>query len=107
MTPDAWLATRVPVPPTAIARRLREVLGSRLAVPAADLTDVFLLAGEGLLALLLVAGRTSRETALDLLCADAFVTYAFEAASDDPDRVQPRALRAMARIARLSVAPAR
>ena len=107
VTPEAWLQARVPVPPPAITARVREVLGSRLAVPVADVTEVFLTAGEGLLALLLVEGRTTRETALDLLCADAFVTYAFEAASCDPERVQVRAERAMARISKLSTAPAR
>ena len=106
VTPDAWLAARSPVPPLAIAQRMRDVLGSRLTAPVSDVADVFLSAGEGLVSLLLIKGRTTRETALDLLCADAFVTYAFEAASADPDRVQGRAERAMARISRLAAAPA-
>ena len=107
VTPESWLAARTPVPPQAITQRLREMLGSRLTVPVTDVADIFLIAGEALLALLLVEGRTTRETALDLLCADAFVTYAFEAASCDPERVQARAERAMARISKLSIARAR
>ena len=105
VTPAAWLAGRAPAP-DALSRRLREVLGARLSAPTHDLADVFLSAGEGLLSLLLLEGRTSRETALDLLCADALVTYAFEVASDDPARLQARGERAMARISELSVSSA-
>lgn len=106
MTAEEWLAAREPIP-GALAQRLREVLGLQLTRPATDLADLFLTAGEGLLSLLLLEGRTSRETALDLLCADALVTYAFEAGSDDPASLQRRAERAMARISHLSVVPAR
>jgi hypothetical protein len=58
-------------------------------------------AGERLLDALLNAGTTSRATALDLLAVDALITYAFQAAADDPARLEQRAAMAMARIAAL------
>ena len=103
MTPAAWLASRRPVPPPALAGRLIEALGAEAHVPPADMSDVLLAASEGLLRRLLTAGRTDRQTALDLLTADAFVTYAFEAASDDAARITSRAQRAMTRISQLAV----
>jgi hypothetical protein len=101
-TPAAWLDVREPVPPPALAARLREVLGAQVDVPVGDLADVFLGKAEGLLTTLFGEGRTTRATALDLLCADALVTYAFEAACDDPDRLGARAQRAIQRISRLA-----
>jgi hypothetical protein len=51
---------------------------------------------------LLADGRTGRECAPELLAADALVTYAFEAASDDSPRLAGRARDAMTRLARLA-----
>jgi hypothetical protein len=47
-----------------------------------------------------VAGRTSqgRESALDLLAADALATYALEAAAETPATLEDRALDAMNRL---------
>lgn len=69
--------------------------------PVADVPDVCLEAGERLLASLLHSGSTSRATALDLLAVDSLVTFAFQAAADDPSRIEPRAAAAMRRIAAL------
>ncbi len=104
IAPTAWLAARQPVPPAALAARLTDALGARANEPTADLVEVLLCAGEALLSRLLSEGRTDRQTALDLLAADAFVTYAFEAASDEPALVTERAQRAMAQISHLAVA---
>ena len=104
LTPRGWLAERSPEPPPALAARLLEALGARATMPTAEVGLVLLEAGESLLSRLLVEGRTDRESALDLLAADAFVTYAFEAACDDPAHISERARHAMARISRLSVA---
>lgn len=101
-TPAAWLDEREPVPPPALAVRLREVVGAQLHEPTTDVADVFLAKAECLLTTLFGEGRTTRATALDLLCADALVTYAFEAASDDPDRLGARAQRAITRISQLA-----
>jgi hypothetical protein len=102
VTADEWLLSRDPAPPPSLAERLRLVLAAAedpgRARPAAD---VYLTAGEALLGELLRDGCVSRESALDLLTADALVTYAFEAASAEPARLEARAQRAMARIAAL------
>ncbi len=50
------------------------------------------------------AGGLPREVALDLLSADAFVTYAFEAAADDPTTITSAADEAMRAVSDLAVA---
>jgi hypothetical protein len=47
-------------------------------------------------------GCTCRAQALELLAADALVTYAFEAASEEPEALAARADEAMRRIAELA-----
>lgn len=56
-------------------------------------------AGEALLAQHLASDTTSRDSALDLLAVDALVTYAFEAAADQPELLVQRAASAMQRVA--------
>ena len=51
---------------------------------------------------LVVDGCLTRDAALDLLAVDALVTYAFEAAADEPSSLEARAGRALARIAALA-----
>jgi hypothetical protein len=46
----------------------------------------------------LKSGAASRDSAFDLLSSDAFITYAFEAAADEPEVVSARAEAAMRRI---------
>jgi hypothetical protein len=65
----------------------------------------YLGAAEALLRQLLGANCTSRDCALDLLAADALVTFAFELAGDDPARIEARAELATARLAALASAP--
>lgn len=103
VTAEQWLVAREPVPPSSLADRLRRAL-ARLgdADRAAPRAEVYLSAGERLLGELLREGCTSRESALDLLAADALITYAFEAASLEPDLLEARARRAMVRIAALA-----
>jgi hypothetical protein len=74
----AWLARRTPLPPGALAAHLAAAVIDR----DAPLPDH--LAGEGaeLLARVTRAPADGRERALDLLAADAFVTYAFEAQAE-------------------------
>jgi len=74
----AWLDARRPVPPAA--------LRACLAAPVTDSTEPLPehLAELGRRVLVRVAGHPGggRELALDLLAADAFVTYAFEAQAE-------------------------
>lgn len=106
-TVERWLATREPAPPPALAARLRELLGpSALAAREREATEVLLAAGEAVLARLLREAKTTRESALDLLAADALVTYAFEAAAEAPAALEERAARSMASIAHVPAAVA-
>jgi len=75
----AWLETRRPVPPASLRERLRSAvhdspdgLVAHLARHGRELLDT-------------VAARPNggRELALDLLAADAFATYAFEAQAEE------------------------
>jgi len=68
------------------------------------LAEALLRAGEESLDRALHGDARSRDAALDLLAADAFVTYAFEAASDEPDTMIDRANDAMRRISTLLAA---
>ena len=101
MTLGAWLDSRTPVPPPALAERVQSLLAADASAPAPQIPDRCLAAAEGLLVTLVDSAGTTRDAALDLLAADALVTYAFEAASDEPDGLEERARRAMQRIAAL------
>lgn len=94
------------LPPPALAHRMQTALdGYRVSIGAAATLatpEVYLGAGELLLTRLIGADCTSRNCALDLLAADALVTYAFELAGDDPARIEVRAELATARFAALA-----
>ena len=105
MTLARWLDARRPAPPPALRARIDTALGWRLHQDTLDLADTFLAAAEGLVRSLLDEDATSRESALDLLAADALVTYAFEALSEQPAHLTRRASEAMTRIAALARAP--
>jgi len=83
MTPPdllAWLAQRRPAPPPALAAHLAAAAAGSPAPEASPGTLVAL--GHRLLARVTAAPAGGRELALDLLAADAFVTYAFEAQAE-------------------------
>lgn len=95
MTPSAWLDSRRPAPPPTLRAHL-----ARRMNPAPEGTAVsalpghFAAAGRDLLARVLSRPGAGRELALDLLAADALVTYAFEAqAEEDPGRLVELAQR--------------
>ena len=105
-TVAAWLAERQPTPPAALLRRLQEALGDSGQRDAEHASDLCLAAGERLLTIVLGEEDARRDYALDLLTADALVTYAFEAASGTPGELAARAARAMSNIASLGAAAA-
>ena len=90
MTRDAvrlWLASRTPAPPEALAHKLAQCLDAAPdgALAGDSLAEV---AGRlGVTALRSVVRRqgVAYDSAMDLLVADAFVTYAFEAAAEAGD----------------------
>ena len=78
----AWLETRRPVPPDALRVCLEAAVTDGELSPRVPLPDQLALLGRQVLAR--VAGRPDggRELALELLAADAFITYAFEAQAE-------------------------
>lgn len=81
MTVEQWLLSRSPVAPEPLLQRLLEVLGDGARAPEAQASRVFLESARSLLGALLGESRFEREGALDLLVADALMTYAFEHAA--------------------------
>jgi hypothetical protein len=67
-----------------------------------DLASVIVYAAREQLSVVLRAEPMTRAQALDLLAADAFATYAFEAAADDPSSLTERADAAMEMFAALA-----
>jgi hypothetical protein len=104
MTVREWLAQRQPAPPAALLARVETVLGAAAGESAGMAAEVCLRAAERLVAELLRGDCASRESALDLLAADALVTYAFEAAAETPGTLATTASAAMQRIASLDAA---
>ncbi|MFI5230108.1 MAG: hypothetical protein ACHQWU_13625 [Gemmatimonadales bacterium] len=98
-TVASWLAAARPEAPAPLAERVREYIAAGGARPAAEAPEVCVDAAVALLGELLSRASTGRESALDLLTVDALVTYAFEAATVSADRLRPRALDAMSRLA--------
>lgn len=85
----AWLDARRPVPPPT----LREHLITLVPDASENGPDQLVDAGVALLARVLDRSEGGRELALDLLAADALVTYAFEAQAE----VDTAGLAALAR----------
>jgi hypothetical protein len=101
VTVGEWLSARTPAPPEPLAERLRTSLGVRLDDGAERAHDAMLATAQSLLAELLALECARRDRALDLLAVDALVTYAFEAAAEQPDSLAVRATAATTAIATL------
>jgi len=99
VTVSAWLRERTPAPPERLSASIEAALGARLSAPRAEVTDACIDAAEALLRDLLARPSMGRDSALDLLTVDALVTYAFEAAADDPATLDARARDAARRLA--------
>ncbi len=84
----AWLESRHPVPPAALAA----CLAAAVTDTALPLSEHLALLGQRMLTRVADRPAGGRELALELLAADAFVTYAFEAQAEaDVARVAPLA----------------
>ena len=101
----AWLDQRAEPAPATLHTRIVEAVRATAANDGDSLVEDSLVAGEQLLSHLLDHGCGQRSDASDLLAADALVTYAFEAASEEPSHtprsIEERAAEAMRRIATL------
>lgn len=102
MTVGEWLAGRTPEPPAPLSARLRESLGAALGEPDSSAHGAMLHTAETLLGALLALDCARRDRALDLLAVDAMVTYAFEAACEEPATLAARATEAMRDLAALA-----
>lgn len=78
-----WLDTRKPVPPAALRERLDRAIEHQLPAPGSQLPAYLAQLGRGLLDGVAAKPSGGRELALDLLAADAFATYAFEAQAEE------------------------
>ena len=78
----AWLEARRPIPPDALRACLEAAVTDAELPPLLPLPDQLAVLGRRVLGR--VAGRPEggRELALELLAADAFITYAFEAQAE-------------------------
>ncbi|MCL4214337.1 MAG: hypothetical protein KJZ74_10510 [Gemmatimonadales bacterium] len=105
MTHRAWIASREPAPHPRLALRIEHMLAARPELAGAPTTDAMLAAGTALLAGVVGAAGgaadAGRAQALDLLAADACVTWAFEAAADTPALLGAQARQAMRALARV------
>jgi hypothetical protein len=99
MTVGDWLAQRSPVPPEVLGARIRDALAGRLAAGVATVPEACLAASEERLVATLAEPGKGRESALDLLAADALITYALEHVAETSTTVQEWAGGAMHRIA--------
>lgn len=75
----AWLGTRRPAPPDALRAQIERAVTDSPLPLSAHLAEL----GRVLLGRVASRPEGGRELALDLLAADAFVTYAFEAQAEE------------------------
>jgi len=78
----AWLEARRPVPPDALRVCLEAVVTDGELSPRMPLPDQLALLGWRVLGRVASRPDEGRELALELLAADAFITYAFEAQAE-------------------------
>ena len=95
MSALGWLRERDDGVPGALRERLRARITRGELSDESDNTDALIRAATGQLTLVLNTHPMTRAQALDLLAADAFATYALEAAADDPATLARRADAAM------------
>ena len=88
MSAARWLDDRADGVPHALSDTLASRLSDPEGVPVAD---ALVRAASEQLSAVLATTPMSRAQALDLLAADAFATYALEAASEDPATLDARA----------------
>ena len=78
----AWLEARRPVPPDALRVCLEAAVTDGELSPHVPLPDQLALAGRRVLGRVVGRPEGGRELALELLAADALITYAFEAQAE-------------------------
>ncbi len=104
MTHADWAAERSGEAPAALVQRLRDIFAAHPEWDALPHADAFTHAAEWLSRRVLES-EASRPVALDLLAADACITFAFEAAADDPATLGERAAATQSRLSALIARP--
>ncbi len=96
----SWLQSRQPAPPAELAAKLAQCVDAapEAVLAGGSVAEVMGALGTWLLDSVVEGRRTGHDTALDLLAADAFVTYAFEAASEEAADVAVLATRLLQRV---------
>lgn len=104
MTVREWLSSRASAAPPALQSRILELVGGGANLPAAGAATVFIEAARDTLQHLLDNEQYGRDGALDLLAADALMTYAYEHAAERASAtdLQAVALSGATRIGTLS-----
>lgn len=82
MSDSDWLTHRTPAPPPELAAAIRDALKARNISSAAPTPTDLLETARSLLEKVLETDCAQRDSALDLLTADALVTYALELANE-------------------------
>ena len=98
MNAAEWLHSRTPRPPATLTNRLDVLLAEQDSLGAVDIPDALHLTVDRLLDNLLRREASSRGSALDLLAADALMTYLMECVAEDIHSLDARAVVAMRRI---------
>lgn len=98
-----WLAARTPTPPARLAARLSAAIPAGAEFSSREAPGVMIAAAITILRQTITeqSDERNRAAALDLLAADALITYAVEAAAEDCERF---AMLTDEMIARLSAA---
>lgn len=99
MSEADWLSRRTPAPPEELASAIRDALKARNITSEAPTPTALLETAQALLQKVLETECDSRDAALDLLTADALVTYALEIANES-SQLSDFAETAMGRLAR-------
>jgi hypothetical protein len=96
----AWLEEREPEPPAELAAQLARCVDAapEAVLAGGSVAEVIGALGTWLLQSVVERQRTAHDAAMQLLAADAFVTYAFEAASEEGTDVTDLATRLLTRV---------
>ncbi|HEY2850488.1 MAG TPA: hypothetical protein VGI97_11465 [Gemmatimonadaceae bacterium] len=97
-----WVELHAADAPPELVACVTELMTSRPDWGRLGRTEAFILASEQLLRRVLESGAVARAKALDLLAADACVTWAFEAAAEEPATIVAGAERATKGIAAIA-----
>ncbi len=98
MTDSDWLSRRTPSPPEDLASAIRAALKTKIDGDQNPSPTELLEAAQKLLEKVLENECAQRESALDLLTADALVTYAMEIAGEQINGLREFPELAMARL---------